>query len=231
MSSRTSLTITSTATLLLLQSPLLKGVERVVSYSQIIPLMSPRRTVLCSWHRSLWHAFKKFTCRHLRQQASSKYPALKTYSKITPMNFHAWEQQDRMYSASLHKTQVTAGNQQKWIAEMAQKNADVTHVHSHCTGQVSLILNLAFLDVCKTSQFALFYWDLKKELVFLKPMFLPNIRIYKKNQEYSRFTVALLSNILKKNRKCNGELEKACNYVHKHLLKKTAQAQLICFKI
>lgn len=43
-----------------------------------------------------------------------------------------------------------------------------------------------------------------------------------------------MSKNLKKNRKCNGELEKACNCVNKHLLliltEKIAQAQLTRFK-
>lgn len=56
-------------------------------------------------------AHRKLACRHLRQAA-----ALNPSRKITPVNYHAWEQQDRMYSVSLHKTQGTAGNQHKWTA-------------------------------------------------------------------------------------------------------------------
>lgn len=114
---------------------------------QVIPLMSPRRTALRSWHRSLRHAHEKFACRHLRQAAASNYSALKAYSKITPGSFHEREQQDRMYSGSLHKARGTAGNQQKRTAEMAQENADVTRIRSGGAGQVSLIPKLAFLPV------------------------------------------------------------------------------------
>lgn len=114
---------------------------------QVIPLLSPQRTALRSWHRSLRHAHEKFACRHLRQEAASNYSALKASSKITPVSSHAREQQDRMYSVSLHKTRGTAGNQQKWTAEMAQENADVIRIRSGGAGQVSLILKLAFLPV------------------------------------------------------------------------------------
>jgi len=80
----------------------------------------------------------------------------------------------------------------------------------------------------------LVYQDLKKELVFKNPCFFLILRckIKNKTQEASRFAVALVSKNLKKNKKCNGELEKACNYVHKHLLlmltEKIVQTTSLC---
>lgn len=79
-----------------------------------------------------------------------------------------------MYSAGLHKRQGTAGNQHRRTASTAQENADVTLIRLRCAGQVSLILQLAFLAAGKTSRFALFYRDLEKEFVFQKTRFFPN---------------------------------------------------------
>lgn len=106
---------------------------------------------------------------------------------------------------------------------MAQKNADVTRVHSACAGQVSLNPALAFLAGCKTSQPALLQPHLEKELVFKNLCFFLTRACFK------------MSKNLKKNRKSNGELEKVGNCVHKHLLliltEKIVQAQLTRFKI
>lgn len=106
---------------------------------------------------------------------------------------------------------------------MAQENADVTRVHSVCAGQVSLKPTLAFLAVCKTLQSALLQPHLEKELVFKNLCFFLTRAFFK------------MSKNLKKNRKCNGELEKACNCVHKHmhliLTEKIVQAQLTHLKI
>lgn len=101
------------------------------------------------------------------------------------------------------------------------ENADVTRVRLACAGQVSLNPTRAFLAVCKTSQSALLQPHLEKELVF-------------KNLCSFLRAFFKMSKNLKKNRKCNGELEKACNCVNKHLLliltEKIAQAQLTRFK-
>lgn len=105
---------------------------------------------------------------------------------------------------------------------MAQKNADVTRVHSACAGQVSLNPTLALLAVWKTSQSALLQPHLEKEFAFKNLCFFLTRAFFKMSKD------------LKRNRKWNGELEKACNCVHKHLLliltEKIVQAQLTRFK-
>lgn len=102
------------------------------------------------------------------------------------------------------------------------ENADVTRVRSACAGQVSLNPTRAFLAVGKTSQPALPQPHLEKESVF-KNLCSFLMRAFFK-----------MSKNLKKNRECNGELEKACNCVNKHLLliltEKIVQAQLTSFK-